>query len=82
MATFAEQLKNERRRIGASQSQLARMIGVHPLSISRWERGDSEPGIPAAILALLRGFPKLPKAERRFGTKGGRPRKGQGGGDA
>ena len=69
MDAFAGQIKEERKRIGASQSQLAKMIGVHPLSVSRWERGDSTPGVPSAILALLRSFEKLPKAERRFGTR-------------
>lgn len=36
----SKQLQQWRKRNGYSQSQLARVLKVAPLSISRWERGD------------------------------------------
>jgi len=32
-------IKRHRRRLGLSQVELAQRLGVHPLTVSRWERG-------------------------------------------
>lgn len=58
-----EELKAWRRRNRYSQSQLARVLGVASLSVSRWERGDRQ--IPSFLHLALRwletqgGEPKL-----------------------
>lgn len=38
----ARQLKNLRRRLGWSQGQLAEELRLHPMTISKWERGVVE----------------------------------------
>ena len=35
-----EALRNRRVRLGLSQSELARLLGVHPNVLARWERGE------------------------------------------
>ena len=32
-----------RKKLGVSQSQLAKLVGVAPNSVARWERGDRTP---------------------------------------
>jgi DNA-binding transcriptional regulator YiaG len=34
-----EEFKSGRGAIGLTQTELARRLGVHPLTVSRWERG-------------------------------------------
>lgn len=46
-------LKTWRKRKGWSQVQLAEALGVHPMTISKWERGVVEP-TPYLHLALER----------------------------
>jgi Zn-dependent peptidase ImmA (M78 family)/transcriptional regulator with XRE-family HTH domain len=47
-----------RRRRGLTKSKLAKAVGVTPLTISRYENGDSEPsGSTLAALAKVLGFP-------------------------
>lgn len=60
-----------------SQAQLAKKLGVAALSISRWERGERTPHMPAAVLALVDTLEALPEEDRRIG-KVGRPPKGRG----
>lgn len=36
-------LKALRSRLGVSQSQLAELVGAHPMTVSRWERGVLRP---------------------------------------
>lgn len=33
-----------RRRLGLGQTELASLMGVHPMTVSRWERGVVPPG--------------------------------------
>ena len=42
--------------LGLTQGQLAELLGVHPLTVSKWERGLLEPGPHHE--ALLRSFRK------------------------
>lgn len=51
--TVTTLLRSERARRGLRASDLAREIGVHPMSILRWERRERLPG-PAHIHALAR----------------------------
>jgi DNA-binding transcriptional regulator YiaG len=55
-----------RRRLGLTQVELAERLGVHPLTVSRWERGQVRVTEPMArLLRLLATVPT---------TKGGRRR--------
>lgn len=41
--------------LGLTQVQLAQLLGVHPLTVSKWERGQGEPSPhQAAMLASFR----------------------------
>lgn len=46
-------VKAWRRRIGWSQARLAQALGVHPMTVSKWERGEVQPA-PYLALALER----------------------------
>ena len=50
-------LKAWRERMGWSQPVLADRLGVHPMTVSKWERGESEPPpfLPLALESLERG---------------------------
>jgi len=50
----AAQVKRIRRRLGFTQEGLAKVLGVHPMTVSRWERGTVNiPEPPAKLLRLL-----------------------------
>ena len=48
----AEQLKRARKALELEQTELAKRLGVHPMTISKWERGTSP--IPKATGELIR----------------------------
>jgi len=63
-----DELKKWRQRNGYSQNQLAKVLGVDVMTVSRWERGVRE--IPSFLhLALsyleLRGEELKPKGKRK-----------------
>lgn len=39
-----------RKLLHMSQAEFARYIGVHPMTVSRWERGETEPSKPTLLL--------------------------------
>jgi transcriptional regulator with XRE-family HTH domain len=43
-ASLGERLKAYRRHAGISRQQFARLLGVDPSTLSRWERGTRQPG--------------------------------------
>jgi len=45
MSDFAENLKRCRTGKGISQEELAKKIAIHPVQLSRYERGQSAPSI-------------------------------------
>lgn len=47
----ADELRAERLRLAFSQSELARELGVHPMTVSKWERGEQAVP-PFLVLAL------------------------------
>jgi DNA-binding transcriptional regulator YiaG len=60
-------LKQLRRRMGLTQGQLGELIGVHLVSISRWETGAVP--IPKAIALLMRLLVKDAKGRTRKGKR-------------
>ena len=57
-------LKDWREAHGLTQSQLARLLGVESVTISRWERGAAKRGAPGEILELA-----LEALDRRLAEK-------------
>lgn len=47
-----------RHRLGLSQPQLAQLLGVHSMTVSRWERGDPTTSPNPYQLALMAEFEK------------------------
>jgi putative transcriptional regulator len=64
-----EQVSTIRNKLGLSQVQLAQLLGVHPLTVSKWERGRLEPTPHQA--ALLESFLKASKAQKEIGSEVG-----------
>ncbi len=43
MSTFGATLKRDRERLGISQDELAKRVGVSQQAVANWESGDSHP---------------------------------------
>lgn len=53
-ASRAEGIRTLRERLGLTQGKLAELVGVHAMTVSKWERGQLAPApYQAAILAAL-----------------------------
>src|SRR5690242_14955217 len=56
---WANQIERLRTRLGLSQMELAKKVGVSAMAISRWERGINEPSAGCYItLGKLAGAPE------------------------
>ena len=75
MGVFPKEFKRRRLALGMSQAQLAVALKVNKDTVSTWERGEQNPRMPEAVLALMDTLQPLPKTQRRAG-KSGRPREG------
>jgi len=64
-------LKALRRSLGLSQADLARLLGAHAMTVSRWERGTAKPGEHAA--RLLAAFARAAERGVRFEGAGDDP---------
>ncbi len=53
-----ESLRNLRKRLRLSQAELGQLVGVHAMTVSKWERGVLEPN--PYQLALLERFTLAP----------------------
>ena len=64
-------LKDLRRRLGIAQTELAELVGAHPMTVSKWERGVARPSagqkriLRALSLAAERGARVDLKAARK-----------------
>jgi DNA-binding transcriptional regulator YiaG len=58
-----EEFKSGRNAIGLTQTELARRLGVHPLTVSRWERGFVS--IPNPVEKLMHLWAKARRGARR-----------------
>jgi transcriptional regulator with XRE-family HTH domain len=63
----AAEVKAIRTRLGLSQLQLAQLLGVHSLTVSKWERGLLAPTPHHS--ALLQSFGKVSRAEKQIGNE-------------
>jgi putative transcriptional regulator len=63
----ASQIAELRQKLGLSQVQLAQLLGVHPLTVSKWERGLLAPTPHQA--ALLESFGEARKSNRDIGNE-------------
>ena len=52
-----------RKRLGFTQGQLARKLGVHRVTVTNWERGAA--GIPGPVARLVRRLDTDRKAKNR-----------------
>ena len=51
----AQEIKSLRELLNLNQVQLAQLLGVHPITVSKWERGESAPnGYQAVMLSHFR----------------------------
>ena len=66
--TSAE-LHSVREKLGLSQVQFAQLLGVHPLTVSKWERGMLAP--TPHQNALLDSFAKARQARKSIGDEVG-----------
>lgn len=64
-------LKRLRARLGLSQSELAELVGVHAMTVSKWERGVLAPGAREA--RLLAAFQAAAERGVRASERGRRP---------
>lgn len=65
----AAEIQKLRERLGLSQVQLAQLLGVHPLTVSKWERGLLAPSPHQN--ALLDSFLKARSANNTIGEEVG-----------
>ena len=52
-AATAAKVKRARKRAGMTQVEFALALGVHPMTVSKWERGTVKPGKSALARAAL-----------------------------
>jgi transcriptional regulator with XRE-family HTH domain len=63
----AGDIADVRKKLGLSQVQLAQLLGVHPLTVSKWERELLAP--TEHQVALIESFAKARKSNRDIGDE-------------
>ena len=69
--TLGEVIRTVRRRASMSQSKLAKLIGVHFSSISRWERGQETEEMAIKYLKRIGKATKTPVTDLLLMSEGG-----------
>ena len=59
------EVRRARTRLGLKQTELAARVGVHPITVSRWERDEVRIPEPTARLLRLLGASAATKPRRR-----------------
>lgn len=63
---MADEIKSIRKALGMTQQEFAHTLGVHAMSVSRWERGKLEPSQMAVnFMRVLQRVPKLIDPDHR-----------------
>ena len=66
---MSQPLARLRQRLGLSQTAFAQLLGVHAMTVSKWERGLLKPGAhQQRILKALARAPDRPKVAGKGGT--------------
>ena len=68
---MAFDLKALRARLGLSQGELADLLGVHAMTVSKWERGKAQPAVHQK--RLLKSFTAAAERGIRAPVRGKRP---------
>jgi putative transcriptional regulator len=58
-----------RQRLGLTQPQLAQLLGVHAMTVSKWERGDPTTAPSPYHLALIAEFEKAAASTQAAAVK-------------
>ena len=66
----AAEVRRVRVRLRLTQAQLAAKLGVHEMTVSRWERGTGQ--VPAPVARLIRFVAASAPKRRREGENGTR----------
>jgi transcriptional regulator with XRE-family HTH domain len=61
------EMRRHRETLGLKQTELAERLGVHPMTVSRWERGIGSISKPVEQLVLV--FVASSKSKRSKGRK-------------
>jgi len=60
------QVKALRKRLGLTQSKFADLVGVHVVTVKKWETGKQTVGrLAAHVMAMLAERPRRPRGARR-----------------
>lgn len=69
--TFAEEVKDLRKKLSLSQAQMAERLGVEVTTINRWEKGRQRPSkLAKRILARLAKIKGVRKNDSKKGKQG------------
>jgi DNA-binding transcriptional regulator YiaG len=71
---MADEFKDMRWQLRLKQIELAEVLGVHPVTVNKWEKGARE--IPRIAALAMRGL--LCEQERRHTSQGGQSQEGAG----
>jgi transcriptional regulator with XRE-family HTH domain len=71
----SEEIRNLRLRLRYTQSRLAALVGVHALTVSRWERDDliPPPDVQRILDAIFRALELVPELPDRLAHVGSDP---------
>lgn len=63
------EIKSIRTRLGLTQTQFAQLLGAHPLTVWKWEKGDLQPTLHQQ--GLITSFGKASQNKENIGSEVG-----------